>query len=134
MMTSLMKYFYLWLMIVFVLSCASTNAGIASSNIPINPAVTEIQYITTDTVRKDWWVFDVGVFGLPLEEPPIDEALKELQQKHEGDALINIRYYTQRSVFLMLSKNSIIIKADVVKLIPKTTPPPEPKDTRERKR
>ncbi|MDW7976808.1 MAG: hypothetical protein RMI35_09635 [Leptospiraceae bacterium] len=129
-----MKYFYLWLMIVFVLSCASTNAGIASSNIPINPAVTEIQYITTDTVRKDWWVFDVGVFGLPLEEPPIDEALKELQQKHEGDALINIRYYTQRSVFLMLSKNSIIIKADVVKLIPKTTPPPEPKDTRERKR
>lgn len=121
-------------MIVFVLSCASTNAGIASSNIPINPAVTEIQYITTDTVRKDWWVFDVGVFGLPLEEPPIDEALKELQQKHEGDALINIRYYTQRSVFLMLSKNSIIIKADVVKLIPKTTPPPEPKDTRERKR
>lgn len=110
--------------------CAASHAGIATSNIPINFQKQEIQYIATDTVTTDWWVYDMGIFGLPLGDPPVDEALQTLLSRHQGDALVNIRYYTQRYVFLFLSRYSLTVKADVVKIVPRTIPQ-EQKETKD---
>jgi hypothetical protein len=105
------------LTIMFLLnSCVTTNAGITTSNIPLNHNLQNIKYITTDTIKKSWYNFDIGILGFPLQEPPIDEAIKELLSKHQGDALINIKYYTQKSIFLFITKNTLVIKADVVKI------------------
>lgn len=96
--------------------CITTNAGITTSNIPVNQNIQDIQYITTDIVQKSWWQFDMGILGFPLGEPPIDQSINELLQKHQGDALINIRYYTQKSIFLFMTRNVFTLKADVVKI------------------
>lgn len=96
--------------------CVTTNAGITTSNIPLNYNLQDIQYIATDSVQKSWWQFDIGILGFPLQEPPIDECINELLQKHGGDALINIRYFTQKSIFLFLTRNLFTLKADIVKI------------------
>jgi hypothetical protein len=108
------KYYFLYC--IFFSYCITTNAGITTSNIPLNHNIQNIQYITTDTIQKSWWNFDIGILGFPLQEPPIDEGLNELLNKHKGDALINIRYYTKKSIFLFVTKNTLVIKADIVKI------------------
>ncbi len=111
-------------------NCISTNAGITTSNIPIYPDAQDIRYITTDTIAKSWYSFDIGILGFPLKEPPIDDAIQELLKKHNGNALINIRYYTQKSIFIFITKNTFVLKADIVNIIPKNI---ENTDTKKRK-
>ncbi len=106
------------ILLSFFSFCVTTNAGITTSNIPLNYNIQDIQYIATDTVQKTWWQFDIGILGFPLSEPPIDESLNELLRKHQGDALINIRYFTQKSIFLFMTRNLLSIKADIVKINP----------------
>lgn len=110
------KIFFIFFVLMIYNFCVTSNAGIATSNIPLNHNIQEIEYIKTDSIEKSWFNFDIGILGFPLNEPPIDEALNELIKRNNGDALINIRYYTQRSIFLFMTRNTLNIKADVVRI------------------
>ncbi len=113
----LKKFIYIFLVSSGIYSsCITTHAGIATSNIPLNANILDIEYIKTDEIEKTWWNFDIGFLGFPLKEPPIDAAINELIQKNDGDALINIRYFTQKTILLFMTKNSFKIKADVIKI------------------
>ncbi len=107
-------FLILWLSILNV--CVSSNAGIATSNIPLNYNIQDIEYIKTDSIEKHWYNFDIGILGFPLKEPPIDSAIQELLNNNQGDALINIRYYTQKSIFLFITRNTLFIKGDIVRI------------------
>lgn len=106
------------LTLCFISNCASSSAGITTSNIPIGNRDYEI--IGNGEAQSSWWSFDIGVIGFPLSQPPIDEAVKELVESKEGDALVNIRYSTDRSIFLFLTRHRFHVKADIVKLKPVT--------------
>lgn len=106
------------LTLYLISSCASSSAGITTSNIPIGNRDYEI--IGNGEAQSSWWSFDIGVIGFPLGQPPVDEAIKELVESKEGDALVNIRYSTDRSIFLFLTRHRFHLKADIVKLKPAT--------------
>ncbi|MFN3604161.1 MAG: hypothetical protein ACK4UJ_05595 [Leptonema sp. (in: bacteria)] len=115
-----MKFYKLFFIVIVPLAffqfCATSYAGIATSNIPLNQSTQDIEYMGTDSIQKSWFHFDIGILGFPLTEPPVDSAIEELIKKYQGDALINIRYYTQRSIFLFITRNTLYIKADVVRI------------------
>ena len=94
--------------------CATASAGLATSNIPLDGRKYTVLG-TAETVRK-WYTFDVGFFGMPLKDPPIDEAVQDLLKAKGGDALINLRYFTDRSIYLFITQHRFYLKAEVVKL------------------
>jgi hypothetical protein len=106
------------LFLFLILGCASASAGIATSNVPLGNR--EYEILGTAETSTSWWSFDLGIIGLPLGEPPVDEAVQRLLREKEGDALVNLRYSTDRSIFLFLTRHRFHLKADVVKL--KTEP------------
>ena len=54
--------------------------------------------------------------ALPLSEPPVSAAQRELLQKREGDALVNLRYWSDRSMFLFLvNRHRFHLEADVIR-------------------
>ncbi|MEQ8353738.1 MAG: hypothetical protein RH862_19835 [Leptospiraceae bacterium] len=95
-------------------NCATSSAGIATSNIPLTGK--NYRIVGNGQSQVDWWSVDIGVLGLPLQEPPIDKAVQELIQAHNGDALINLRYSTDRFIFLFMTRHRFTLKADVVKV------------------
>jgi len=100
-----------------IISCATpaASAGIAVSNIPLENK--PLRYLGTAETVVDWWSFDIGCIALPLDPPPVDEAMKNLLREKKGDALVNLRYWTDRSVFLfIIIRQRFYLKADVVKL------------------
>lgn len=105
-------------------SCATASAGLVTSNIPLEGRKYTVLG-TAETVYK-WYTFDIGFFGFPLEDPPIDKAVQRLLREKGGDALINIRYFTDRSIFLFVTQHRFYIKAEVVKLND-VAPAPAPK-------
>lgn len=99
-------------------ACASASAGIATSNIPIGNR--EYEILGTAETTVSWSTFDIGILGMPLEPPPVDQAVQKLLAEKGGDALINLRYSTDRSIYLFITRHRFFLKADVVKL---RTPP-----------
>lgn len=108
----------------FLGSCASASAGIATSNIPIGNR--EFEVLGTEETTVSWWSLDMGLIGLPLERPPVDVAVQKLLQEKAGDALVNLRYSTDRSIFLMMTRHRFHLKADVVKFKTPSAPAPAP--------
>lgn len=98
-----------------LLNCASASAGITTSNIPLEGRKFKVLGPAETTVY--WYSFDVGVFGMPLEIPPIDAAYQALLAEKGGDALINLRYSTDRFIILPVTVHRFHLKADVIKLI-----------------
>lgn len=96
-------------------SCATASAGMAVSNIPLENRKYEILGPAETTVN--WVTIDFGILGFPLSAPPVDDAIQQLLTEKEGDALINIRYWTDRSILLFVTVNRFHIQADVVKLL-----------------
>ncbi|MCB1169618.1 MAG: hypothetical protein KDK25_04760 [Leptospiraceae bacterium] len=94
--------------------CASASAGITTSNIPLTGK--NYRVVGSGEASVDWWALDIGILGLPLEEPPVDKAIKQLLDEHGGDALINMRYSTDRYVFLFMTRYKFTLRADVVKV------------------
>lgn len=115
-MTSLKIYSLLLIVLFSTLfqSCISSQAGITTSNIPLDGRRYDVLGPEMTTVT--WVSIDFGFLGFPLEIPPIDEACNTLMEKKGGDALINIRYSTDRSIILFVSLHRFHIKADVIKL------------------
>ena len=97
--------------------CVTASVGMASSNIPLEGR--SFQTLGTAETTVTWWSIDMGIIGLPLSRPPVDDAIRDLLGKKGGDALINIRYSTNKAVLLLLfSRHSFHLQADVVKLLP----------------
>ncbi len=94
-------------------ACVSASGGIAVSNVPVEGRRFDVVGTAETTVA--WWSLDIGVIGLPLSDPPVDLAQKQLLEEKGGDALINLRYWTDRSVFLLFTRHRFHLKADVIK-------------------
>ena len=95
-------------------NCASSSAGITTSNIPLTGK--NYRGVGNGQTQVDWWTLDLGLVGFPLQEPPIDQAVQKLIEAHGGDALINLRYSTDRFIFLFMTRHRFTLKADVVKV------------------
>lgn len=107
---------HLFILLFFILTlanCATSSAGIATSNVPI----INRKYRVIGPAQKQtaWFTFDIAIIGIQLGKPPIDKLVDVLIQENNADALINIKYWQDRSVFLFLTRNRIGISADAIK-------------------
>ena len=94
-------------------SCVSSTAGIATSNIPLEGK--EFRVLGPAEVTLTWNSFDIGFIGIPFGTPPVDRAERILLEKYGGDALINLRYWSDKSIYLFITRHRFHLKADVVK-------------------
>ncbi|MBL8020364.1 MAG: hypothetical protein JNM27_11910 [Leptospirales bacterium] len=106
-----------WLAIVslsLLFSCAGASAGIALSNVPLESQTYTV--LGPAETTKSWWGFDLGVIAFPLGEPPVSEAMQDVIKQKEGDALVNLRYSTDRTIIFFMTRHRFHLKADVIKL------------------
>ncbi|PJZ24806.1 hypothetical protein CH352_12290 [Leptospira hartskeerlii] len=96
-----------------IISCATSSAGLATSTVPV--ADKKYKVISPVEGTKYWFTFDIAIIGIPLGEPPIDQLLEELKKEKEADALINVRYWTDKSIFVFLTMNRLHISAEAIK-------------------
>jgi len=96
-------------------ACVTASVGMATSNIPLEGK--EYRVLGAAETMVEWWNVDLGIVGIPLQTPPVDDAVRELLRQKGGNALINIRYSTDKWVFLfIISRYRFHIQADVVKV------------------
>ncbi len=94
--------------------CVSASGGIATSNVPVEGRQFEVIGPAETTVS--WWSVDLGIIGLPLSDPPVTLAERQLLDEQQGDALVNLRYWTDRSMILFLiNRHRFHLKADVIR-------------------
>ncbi|PKA25514.1 hypothetical protein CH381_15335 [Leptospira sp. mixed culture ATI2-C-A1] len=100
-------------------NCASSSVGIATSNKPIP----NTPYETVKTVEKTftWYALDFIIFGLPFTEPPVTDLYEKVMEEDAGDALVNIRYWNDKSIFGPLTRYRFTIKGDLVRFPSQTT-------------
>ncbi|TGL60478.1 LIC20211 family lipoprotein [Leptospira sarikeiensis] len=98
----------------FIISCASSSAGIATSNIPLGNKT----YSPISGVQKEvrWFTLDLLIFSIPLGKPSLESIIQESLEEKKADALVNIRYYNQKASFLILGIHTFGILADAVRL------------------
>ncbi len=96
-----------------LISCASSSAGISTSNIPI--ANKKYKVIGPVEAKNSWFTLDVAILAVAFSTPPINEMMDEMIRSKEADALINIRYWQDRTIFLFLTRNRLGINAEAVK-------------------
>ena len=102
--------------IIFIANnCTSTSVGITTSNIPLEGK--KFNVLGKAETSIGWVNVDLGIIGIPMKKPPIDQAIKRLLVQKGGDALINLRYSTDRIIIFFISYYRFHIKADVVKII-----------------
>ena len=109
-----MRYgFFVIFILLFCIKCASSTAGLATSNIPIVNKNYEV--IGSVEGQKSWWTFDIGIIGVPLKKPPMVELVKQLIKKKDAAALVNIRYWNDKTIIFFMTYNRIGITADAVR-------------------
>ncbi|XDD42371.1 hypothetical protein AB3N58_13885 [Leptospira sp. WS60.C2] len=103
----------LFVLSMFVLNCASSSVGLATSNKPIP----NTPYETIKTVDKTftWYAFDIILFGLPITQPPVADLYEKVLEEESGDALVNIRYWNDKSIFGPITRYRFNIKGDLVR-------------------
>ncbi|MGJ4789368.1 hypothetical protein EHQ52_16025 [Leptospira koniambonensis] len=101
------------LLAISAISCATSSAGLATSTVPV--ADKKYKVISPVEGTKYWYTFDIAIIGIPLSEPPIDQLLEQLKKEKEADALINVRYWTDKSIFVFLTVNRLHISAEAIK-------------------
>ncbi|MGV3666939.1 MAG: LIC20211 family lipoprotein [Leptospira bouyouniensis] len=104
---------FLFVLSMFVSNCASSSVGIATSNKPIP----NTPYETIKTVDKTftWYAFDIVLFGVPISQPPVADLYEKVLEEESGDALVNIRYWNDKSIFGPITRYRFNIKGDLVK-------------------
>ncbi|RHX91655.1 hypothetical protein DLM76_16700 [Leptospira yasudae] len=102
-----------FLISLILANCATSSAGIATSNIPV--ADRKYKVIGPVEGHKTWNTFDMAIIGVPLSEPPIDKVVTAMLTEKEADALINIRYWTDKYILLFLTINRLHINAEAIK-------------------
>ena len=113
---------------VFLINCASSSAGISTSNIPV--ANKKYKVIGPVESKNSWITLDIAILAVAFSTPPINEMMDEMIRSKEADALINIRYWQDRTIFLFLTRNRLGINAEAVKFIEETIPESNAKKTR----
>lgn len=93
--------------------CAGSSAGMATSSVPVEGQPYAVLGPAETTVS--WWSFDVAFLAFPLGEPPVAEAASNLLKEKGGDALINLRYATDRTIIFFMTRHRFHLKADVIK-------------------
>ncbi|BDA77512.1 hypothetical protein LPTSP3_g04420 [Leptospira kobayashii] len=103
---------------LFFTNCASSTVGIASSNRPLP----NIPYETIKSVEKNfsWFSFDIGIIGIPTSIPPADNVIQSLMEGEDADAVVNIRYWNDKSVYGPVTRHRFGIKGDLVKFTSQT--------------
>lgn len=99
-----------------IFACASASTGIAVSNIPLEGK--KIEVLGTAETTLHWYVIDAAIFSIPIERPPVDDAVQQLLAEKGGDALINLRYWNDRMIFGPITVHRFHLQADVVKIVP----------------
>lgn len=95
------------------LNCATSTAGMVTSNTPIG----DKKYTIVGPIKEEvsWYSFDIGFIGFPFENPPIENLTSTILANNNADALVNIRYWNEKSVIFFITKNSFGISAEAVK-------------------
>lgn len=95
------------------LNCATSTAGMATSNTPIG----DKKYTIVGPIKEEisWYSFDIGFIGFSFKNPPIENLTSTILANNKADALVNIRYWNEKSVILFITKNSFGITAEAVK-------------------
>lgn len=99
--------------LILLAGCAGSSAGMVTSNVPVEGQTYAVLGPAETTVS--WWSFDVAVLAFPLGEPPIAQAVSNLLKEKEGDALVNLRYSTDRTIIFFMTRHRFHLKADVIK-------------------
>ncbi|TGK03948.1 hypothetical protein EHO59_10500 [Leptospira semungkisensis] len=114
------------LILAFFLSgCATSNAGLATSTVPM--ADKKYKVIAPVEGMKYWFTFDIAIIGVPLSEPPIDRLLDELKKTKEADALINVRFWSDKIIVAFITINRLHISAEAVKFEEEPQQQPDPR-------
>ncbi|TGL47588.1 hypothetical protein EHQ61_15910 [Leptospira wolffii] len=100
-------------LLIFSSSCATSSAGLATSTIPI--ADRKYKVLAPVEGMKYWVTLDIAIIGIPLGEPPIDRLLEELKREKDADALINVRYWTDKIIVAFITVNRLHVSAEAVK-------------------
>ena len=85
----------------------------AISNVPLSGRPYEVVGQAQTTLQ--WWSVDLGIYSGPFEPPPVDAAMKKLLAKHNGEALLNIRFSVDQFLFPILALHRLHMKADVIR-------------------
>jgi len=94
-------------------ACASSSANLLTSNIPLQNKPYTILGTAETTVF--WYTLDLGIFAIPLGKAPLEKAEKNLLNRFGGDALINLRYWTEQVYVPVFYFHRFHLKADVIK-------------------
>ena len=123
----MIKLLYIVLCVILI-NCASSSAGIATSNIPI--VNKKYKVIGPVEMKNTWMTLDIAILAVAFSTPPINEMMDDMIRSKEAVALINIRYWQDRSVFLFLTRNRLSVNAEAVKFIEDAVPETNAKKTR----
>lgn len=112
-MKSFVNVFATTCAVLFFTNCASSSVGVSPSNRPL-PNQT---YETIKSVEKvySWYAFDIIVYGASIGTPPMTDIYSDLMQGEEADAIVNLRYYNDKSVFGFITRYRFGIKGDLVR-------------------
>ncbi|MBE7413578.1 MAG: hypothetical protein L6Q54_06060 [Leptospiraceae bacterium] len=122
------KIVFLYLSIFILWNCASSTAGIATSNIPISNK--RYKVISPIEEQLSWYSFDIGILGIPFKKPPIDEMISKILKDKNADALVNIRYWTDKTIILFLTRSRFGLNAEAIKFEEEVLPPVNEKKKR----
>jgi hypothetical protein len=98
---------------LLIFNCATSTAGMVTSNTPIG----DKKYTIVGPIKEEisWYSFDIGFIGFPFENPPIENLTSTILANNNADALVNIRYWNEKSVYLFITRNKFGISAEAVK-------------------
>lgn len=108
-----MKKLFILLFSFLLTQCATSTAGIATSNIPI--VNKKYKVLASVQEEESWITIDLGVFGFPLSKPPVSELMDRIIKEKEADALVNIRYWNDKKIILFITINRFGLSAEAVK-------------------
>lgn len=108
-----MKGLVAFVFVIAFWNCASSSAGIATSNIPISNK--KYKVVSPVEEQLTWYTFDIGIIGLPFKKPPVDEMVSRILKEKNADALVNIRYWSDKAIIFFITRSRFGLNAEAVK-------------------
>jgi hypothetical protein len=111
--SKILSFLSLLTLLSTLMNCASSSAGLATSNIPIVNRKYKVVAPVQDSIS--WVTFDIAIIGIPFKKPPIDKLVERSINQKEADALINIKYWQDRIILFFITWNRLGISAEAIK-------------------